>query len=492
MSNAADSSSFTCACKEWMRSACEREPFFKEHEGKMYCVLHFPGEKNFARFTEVLEKKLEIKDFNFSGVWFPGRFSFRHFHFSEKAMFSAAVFVGEADFVETVFGEGASFLSAVFYSKANFAAARFNQWADFRYTGFGGRADFLHAIFSAKANFNSAFFRGQGDFASAWFGEEVNFSGATFCAQTFFSNATFDDYVRFSSEDDLGLHGSENRQPFIDTSSVDFQYIRTEKPDRISFHTLTLHPHWFVNADTRKFDFTNVEWRGSLNQEIKYLKFREVSPPHRLLAIACRQIAVNAEENHRYEEASRFRYMAMDARRLQWLEKLRDISFIKIHWRTLKKTLVRLNRSLRRDWGVQGRTLTRSKRFLVVYWKSFDLLHWLYWAASGYGERIARAFMVLIGIWLIFACLYTQVGFARPEQKAWSESDVAAAKHNEVDAPLRPLSRALTYSAKVMILQRPEPRPITTTAESIVILETILGPLQGALLALAIRRKFMR
>jgi hypothetical protein len=43
-----------------------------------------------------------------------------------------------------------------------------------------------------------------------------------------------------------------------------------------------------------------------------------------------------------------------------------------------------------------------------------------------------------------------------------------------------------------MTLQKPEPRPATGAAQAVVMLETILGPVQAALLALAIRRKFMR
>lgn len=43
-----------------------------------------------------------------------------------------------------------------------------------------------------------------------------------------------------------------------------------------------------------------------------------------------------------------------------------------------------------------------------------------------------------------------------------------------------------------MTLQKPEPRPETTEAQTLVALETVLGPLQAALLALAIRRKFTR
>ena len=54
------------------------------------------------------------------------------------------------------------------------------------------------------------------------------------------------------------------------------------------------------------------------------------------------------------------------------------------------------------------------------------------------------------------------------------------------------LPRALTYSLEVMSLQKPDPKPLTGGAHALVLLETILGPVQAALLALAIRRKFMR
>jgi hypothetical protein len=54
------------------------------------------------------------------------------------------------------------------------------------------------------------------------------------------------------------------------------------------------------------------------------------------------------------------------------------------------------------------------------------------------------------------------------------------------------LKRAFTYSLSVMSLQKPDPKPLTGTAQTLVLLETILGPVEGALLLLAIRRKFMR
>jgi len=118
-------------------------------------------------------------------------------------------------------------------------------------------------------------------------------------------------------------------------------------------------------------------------------------------------------------------------------------------------------------------------------------LSWWYWLASGYGERPFQALMVLFAIFLVFGLLYTRVGFARWEPKLATEADAVMAQKDVVGAPLK-FSRALTYSVGVMTLQKPEPKPVTAAAQSVVLLETILGPVQGALLALAIRRKFMR
>lgn len=118
----------------------------------------------------------------------------------------------------------------------------------------------------------------------------------------------------------------------------------------------------------------------------------------------------------------------------------------------------------------------------------------LYWAVSGYGERILRALGVLAAVWLVFVLLYARVGFVQQPPSNQVTSSATAAAMTIEDRTGKPLefSRALTYSLAVMSLQKPEPRPLTGTAQTLVLLETILGPVQAALLALAIRRKFMR
>jgi len=155
-------------------------------------------------------------------------------------------------------------------------------------------------------------------------------------------------------------------------------------------------------------------------------------------------LAVSAEENHRYDEASSFRYWSMDARRAE-------------KWRG--SALFRL------DWWLNG-------------W------YWLYWLASGYGERLWQAIAGLIVVWALFAVFYTWVGFAQP----------AAVLPYDQDRIGRPLdtSDAASYSLGVITLQKPDPHAVTAAARALVTIESILGPAQAALFLLAMRRKFMR
>ncbi|MEW6209099.1 MAG: pentapeptide repeat-containing protein [Acidobacteriota bacterium] len=359
---------FVCDCGEWARLACSGLPFYKAMEGKRYCVLHYPGKDKSKEFKVALRRKLDAKDFDFRGVWFPDEVGFSGFEFSKAADFRVATFTEAADF------------------------------------GF------------------------------ATFTEAAHFRRATFTEAAHFRRAIFKDYLSFAGDNEGNVFG--------DSSSLDLQFAKIEKPDRVSFHTVKLRPHWFINIDAREFEFTNVEWMPDgfdIKKELAAIRSKNIQSPHRMLSIACRHLAVNAEEGHRYEEASKFRYMSMDTRRRE-----------------------------------PGRRLP------------FLSLHWWYWLASGYGERIRRAFLMLGAVWLLFALLYTQVGFTRPLPKIEGAEAV-----DLIGEPLR-LGRAFTYSLGVMSLQKPDPKPLTDAAHALVTLETILGPVQAALLALAIRRKFMR
>ncbi len=535
---------FICASEPWLETECVGEEFYKEHDGMQYCVFHYPGNK--SGFWEAVNKKLKAQDFNFQGVWFPSSWDFEHAkftkdvnferaHFEGEVDFSGASFEGRANFSHCSFNGGAyfhdttfnlatfegstfrigaqfslttfydrisfrsckfdgggRFTRATFESEVDFTGASFHQelpsgfegeidCADFGDATFGGVVEFGGARFKNSVCFRGAKFQDNVDLSNATYDNRADFSFCKFKSVTFlhskfkrkadFRNSSFDHFAQFASasfDDDLDLtdsmfggladftqasfrshvrfSGSPEEPAFYSSSNLNLQFATFDKPEYVSFHSITLHPHWFVNVDPRKFDFINIHWNnyGETELELEFLEHKNIQSRHRLLVIACRRLAANAEENDRFRMASKFRRMAMDAERLE-------------------------------------------------NWRGYDFrkLNTWYWLVSGYGESVFRALLVLLSFWIVAALLYTVVGFARWEPKVATEADAVLAKRDEVGAPL-PFKRALTYSLGVMTLQKPEPRPATTAAQTVVLFETILGPVQAALLALAIRRKFMR
>lgn len=521
----------TFKCDSAWGSACKGEPFYKEYEGRHYCVLHYPGMDKGAAFKEAIKRKLDAKDFDFTGIWFSSSEFFLNYKFDDLAIFSEATFNAEAEFkgaefslalfnrasfkkealfqdakfgsessfhrceaifCNAKFEDTAYFKGAKFYGIADFAKAHFDLGAMFYRADFKRKANFRGAIFRCKSSpymhgtsFYSANFADVADFKNTNFYGAANFAEATFESEVLFSNARFSsllnlEHVIFKGSAKFGYMwgdredvygGYNNDTGFDEKARLRMDGAIAEIPERILFHSLTLKPNWFVHVDVRKFDFVDVNWCSGIKDEMEATKGIEINHYddmdekfdnwHKgirvetmtqttietrprimpaLLSIVYRQLAINAEENHRYEEASRFRYWSMDVHRRKYCRGL-------------------------------------------AFWR----LHWWYWLVSGYGERILRAFMVLLGIWVIFAFLYTQAGFIQPlsiEKNAATEEPV---KFYELKVP-----HALAYSLGVMTLQKPEVLPATWQARMLVNLEAILGPLQGALLALAVRRRFMR
>lgn len=457
-----------------------------------------------ARFDEsIFTKKVSfnsakfLKDASFHKAVFGGYADFWRCTFDGPAEFRYAQFLSTASFWPGIFNSTASFYEA-YFKRANFRASEFKEkavfntcrfeFAEFIDTHFGGDADFFNSKFEGMTNFIHAIFNSFANFRMSEFYDEARFALATFKGETDFSHTVFKDIISFSGE--YGYGG------FSKDAACDFRHARFEKPDRVSFHSTRLRPHWFVNVDPRGFQFIDVKWIGNLNRkfidlELSALKKREeredkeanekkaewlenaeqyndkltiefyekeemerqasgADPStkqtrfNRLLSITCRELAVNAEENHRYDEASDFRFWSMEIKRREG------------------------------PWA-RGRL-------------SIGILHNLYRYLSGYGEEVWRALGILLGVWLLFGVLYTQVGFVRSVPTL----PVAATyETDEVGSPQRPI-KALAYSLEIITLQRPDPLPLTATARFAVLAERILGPIQAALLALAIRRRFMR
>jgi len=495
-----------CQCDERFRDerfrfACKGPLVDDEHEGKRYCVLHFPsGDKDLAAFEEAIEEKLKDKDFDFSGVYFPGNQSLASSlpkaTFEGRVTFLRATFGGKADFSGATFEEVAAFSLATFEGEANFSESAFKGEADslwannatfkdrvsFSKSTFEGGVDFSHSTFEGRVEFDRATFEGAVEFYDCTFEEYAGFSSATFKDRASFSSATFEDYAGFLSptfNEEASFSSATFRQWTVFEeatfkrrayfSSVTFEeeanfsratfedvafwsiqtspsqtFLRfraavIEKPERFSFHSTYLRPSWFVDVDAQKFDFSDVEWfwlpNGAelkLEKEIEALESRDYKRPSSLrkLQKACRQLMNNAEENRDYPTANEFHYWS--------LEVLRE----------------------------EG-------------WRRLGVIGILYWALSGYGERPRRAFLVLVGMGTLFAILYVMVaGSLEHVGQAFLYSLAAMVRLTGVPA-MAPLTK---------LLQPSEPGLF----QFLVTAEGILGPLQIALLALAVRRKVMR
>ena len=229
--------------------------------------------------------------------------------------------------------------------------------------------------------------------------------------------------------------------------------VRFDKPQNANFYSVHLRPHYFVDADAGKFNFHDCDWKTKSGDELDINDEIKNCGKHKTLAQVCNQLAVNYEENRDYEQSSYFRYMAMEARRLSYGN---------------------------------------------LFWRIFNL-YGIYKLTSGYGERWKWALGLLGGLLLAFGIFYATplAKFDFAEKKTETE-ECAIHKFCEDNMTIRGNRdgmnncEAIVHSLSVASFQRPDPKPSDTLTRFLVTLETILAPLQAALLALAIRRKFMR
>jgi uncharacterized protein YjbI with pentapeptide repeats len=451
-----------------------------------FSEAQFSGEQISFSDAQFSAEATLFLDAKFSAGWGGTSFSEAQF-IGEQADFLDAEFSGKGGtvFSEAQFsGKRASFHSAKFSSEGiSFSSVKFSGGqADFSDAQFSGvRTYFSDAQFSAeRTDFSEAQFSGEKtDFLRAKFSdEETSFAGAQFSAErtdfseaqfssayTSFESVTFTKEVRFSAATfraKVEFLGNSNNLVFGPQEWVWFNS-HIVKPELLTFHTVLLHPGWFINADVRKVDFTDVMWygmpsgpEGTLDKEIHALKDRDVQSPYTLLAQACRRLSANAEENREYPLANEFHYWAMDAVR-------------KGSWGHFK--------------GLTLRGLLQKETWHDIR-EHFGLITTWYWALSGYGVRAARAFWILVSIWLTFAALYFLLVQSSPfwvfsASNIWQGIDYAR--------------QAAVYSLSALV--RLNPRPPSEELnwfQTLVTIEGILGPLQIALLVLAVRRKVMR
>lgn len=383
--------------------------------------------------------------------------SFYSVNFESVADFSDSIFNSECDFSNSHFQVGhfwnkeadflkfttqSSFSEAIFKDIVSFERAKFGRklvdeiYNSFFFSGvtFENTVNFQEAEFWLFTNFSKAIFKGTTDFRNTFIENSLNFE-----------EAKFETFARFSAKD--------KNHKFWSEDALNFSNVEIEKPDRIFFQTVQLKPDSFINTDIRKFDFTDIRWKVK-DFAGDWARFKDIAwwtneararrSSYKSLEKVYRRFATFAEDNNDYQSASSFRYTAFDIQRITpWFGRL-----------------------------------------------PITLLWWYKWT-SGYGERwLWSAFVLLILILAIFPFIYTRTNF----QICPKEKPIAISL-NEGTCKTEGLSfdEAIAQSLTTATLQNVDYRkPTSIGGEILIILEKILAPLQAALLALAIRRKFMR
>lgn len=388
-------------------------------DGRHYCLLHLPNpNKNVdTRFDRLISDRIAEGLLNFQGVFFPERFictTALHNPIESELDFKFATFNGEALFFNE-FKENLNLAYCDFRAGAQFSSAIIRKYVLFHYSSLNGYFSFGDVDLSdgSGISFNLATSTAASKIRFGLLrnlGGKISFDSASIGGSLHF-DGTFDERSR------------ANSQLFSIKDAV------IEHPERVRFHDCLLDANWFLNVDSRKFSFANIEWKPIDKVD---------SSPHS--ENIYRNLASNAEESEDYRHASFFRYRAMESARLRK------------HWK-----------------------------------KVFNLYWWYKWS-SGYGENWDWAAIVLVGLLFLFGLLYNSpfATFERPK-----EPNTAVVSSYDPSYKMNN-GEGMIYSLNVAALQHPEPKPADNQTKLFIIVETILAPLQAALLALAIRRKFMR
>lgn len=469
---------------------------YQSTDGRHYCILHYPSGKT-QEFDSEIRKKLDAKKYDFRAVFFPSDADFSEQFFDGKASFWSAVFLGKADFSDATFKFEAEFDHAIFRKStrfhttkflqgARFHFAKFHEDAVFRKATFGESVGFVDVEFSKRvsfsevtfenvASFQGAVFIGEADFEFGRFKGLATFLGTRFekDSRIYFRRASFDNEVDFQTsifEGYVFFEGgrikdldNEDDGPIFTSvfegrdSWLNLRIAHIVNHNRVFFNAARLQPNWFVNQKSiGAVNFIDCLWRQSdgtkitTQSEIDELTERYVLNPHSVLSETCLQFADAYEESRGMDEASMFRKLAYEARRL--------------------------------------RTYRGYK---------FWTLHWWYWLTSYYGESWIRALSVLVIVLLVFTVIYTQSDFQtcpknEPITFSLSQCRSSAEDCRCTIGGLTP-KEAISHSLTSAIFQNVDyRRPLSFAAELAVILEKILVPIQAALLVLAIRRRYMR
>ncbi|MCH7978794.1 MAG: pentapeptide repeat-containing protein [Acidobacteria bacterium] len=317
----------------------------------------------------------------------------------------------------------------------SFTGAKFGGQADFSSVTFEGRSDFCWAVFGGRVVFSYASFNGVTDFSWVQFGSEAVFHNVNFKNKSTFGEVTFRDLAEFSGAifaDEAVFGGLAGPR--------DEPVHSTEREVMLAFSQVDL-----LKQERTRFQFMDMAGVSFLETDVRRVEFTDVWWPEKLLderqsqeheyplvEKLYRQLRQNYEDQGNYPDAGRFYYGEMEMRR-------------------------------------------KAKPWWQRYFFSLTALYWL---SSGYGQKARRAGLWVILLLVLFAWLYSIAGLQPSgESSPVLDSPWAAILHV---GEVLTFARERTYAAA------------TDFGRWLSVAQTIVLPLQVALLVLAVRRSFMR
>jgi hypothetical protein len=313
----------------------------------------------------------------------------------------------------------------------------------------------LEAEFSGDAVFWRAKFSGNAYFWGVKFFGYATFEEAEFSGNTHFEGAEFRQRADFYK-----VETAKN-------ATVNFQGVKLLKPQQVFFHHVDLSRWSFLDTDLRRIDFDDVTW-GTIPSYISALRSRRwVRRWERrhlsrrfLLRLVHLRLKLTPSRTALFDEIRK----EVEATK-EYLAKVERL------YRHLKQ-----NYESQRDYGRAGDfyygEMEMKRRQLNPLGQ---IPFWIYRILSGYGESYPRALFWLIVMWLLFAVLFTVVGYT----DEWG---------NHAD-----LWRSLIYSAQSMTLFHELNITFHSAwGKAIKLVASVLGVIQIALFGLALQRRFKR
>jgi uncharacterized protein YjbI with pentapeptide repeats len=483
------------------------------------CIFHDPSpEKEPTGIRKRLEARIDetAKDsiLRLDGSIFPRDVSFRDLVFRSSVSFRRAEFHDKTtDFSGAQFhGLTTSFSSAQFNSeRINFERVKFH----------GETTDFAGAEFRGKTtNFNFCRFRAQTtDFHSVNFGSNTtNFIRAAFYSETCdFSRAKF--HTRTTNFLDVQFYGQPTTfrraefrgnvlfstirpEGMFHKATVSFERISVSENAEIIFDGVNLSKTKFIGVDLARIKFLDVKWNhaaGWWRGRWRSRLYDEECWREKRLTDASRADSENLGQLARLYRALKAYYRQTGEYKL----------FGHFHYGLMEVQWHQLELEDQPPIGAsRGRRL-----WLWLKRKSRKWLSWeaLYRFSSGYGESYARSASVLGLLIVGFAAVYWWLGVPTPlETHRMVNVFLGTPTHEGLQyislgakAALDPTPwwghewlAALAYSLQTASIGRlhyfNDSTPPSRAAEIAYTFESILGPVQIAFFAVALRNRFRR